>query len=163
MCPVYERTGGHAYGSVYPGPIGAILNPLLTGPGHDEQTDSLPYASTLCGACFEVCPVRIDIPSVLVDLRAQVVDAHRPSRKPEALAMKAASLAFSSRPRLGAAEKASGLFGRLLGSRGGAPSPAAAACWRGCRARARSGPTRGTCRRRRPSPSAPGGSAPREA
>ena len=78
VCPVYERTGGHAYGSVYPGPIGAILNPLLRGPGHDEQTDSLPYASSLCGACFEVCPVRIDIPSVLVDLRAQVVDAHRP-------------------------------------------------------------------------------------
>ena len=77
VCPVYERTGGHAYGSVYPGPIGAILNPLLRGVGHDEQIDSLPYASSLCGACFEVCPVRIDIPAVLVDLRAQVVDAHR--------------------------------------------------------------------------------------
>ena len=80
VCPVYERTGGHAYGSVYPGPIGAILNPLLKGVGVDEQTDSLPYASSLCGACFEVCPVRIDIPSVLVDLRAQVVDAHRGGR-----------------------------------------------------------------------------------
>ena len=77
VCPVYERTGGHAYGSVYPGPIGAILNPLLRGVGEDEQVDSLPYASSLCGACFEVCPVLIDIPSVLVDLRAQVVDAHR--------------------------------------------------------------------------------------
>ncbi len=77
VCPVYERTGGHAYGSVYPGPIGAILNPLLRGVGTDPQTDSLPYASSLCGACFEVCPVLIDIPSVLVDLRAQVVDAHR--------------------------------------------------------------------------------------
>ncbi len=75
VCPVYERVGGHAYGSVYPGPIGAILNPLLKGVGVDEQTDSLPYASSLCGACFEVCPVRIDIPSMLVDLRAQVVDA----------------------------------------------------------------------------------------
>ena len=80
VCPVYERTGGHAYGSVYPGPIGAILNPLLKGVGVDEQTDSLPYASSLCGACFEVCPVRIDIPAVLVDLRAQVVDAHRGGR-----------------------------------------------------------------------------------
>ena len=70
VCPVYERIGGHAYGSVYPGPIGAILNPLLNGVGSDEQTDSLPYASSLCGACFEVCPVLIDIPSVLVDLRA---------------------------------------------------------------------------------------------
>ena len=77
VCPVYERTGGHAYGSVYPGPIGAILNPLLNGVGATSRPTSLPYASTLCGACFEVCPVRIDIPSVLVDLRAQVVDAHR--------------------------------------------------------------------------------------
>ena len=119
VCPVYERTGGHAYGSVYPGPIGAILNPLLKGVGHDEQTDSLPYASSLCGACFEVCPVRIDIPSVLVDLRAQVVDAHRGGvPKPEAVAMRGAALAFGSGGRLGAAERVSGLLGRLVrGSR----------------------------------------------
>ena len=77
VCPVYERVGGHAYGSVYPGPIGAILNPLMRGVGEDPQVDSLPYASSLCGACYEVCPVKIDIPAVLVDLRAQVVDAHR--------------------------------------------------------------------------------------
>jgi L-lactate dehydrogenase complex protein LldF len=116
VCPVYERTGGHAYGSVYPGPIGAILNPLLKGVGTDEQTDSLPYASSLCGACFEACPVRIDIPSVLVDLRAQVVDSHRGGvPKPEALAMKAAAATFGSGARLGAAEKASGLAGRVLG------------------------------------------------
>ena len=81
VCPVYERIGGHAYGSVYPGPIGAILNPLLTGTG-DPQTDSLPYASSLCGACFDVCPVRIDIPEVLVHLRSKVVDAHRGDRVP---------------------------------------------------------------------------------
>jgi L-lactate dehydrogenase complex protein LldF len=119
VCPVYERTGGHAYGSVYPGPIGAILNPLLRGVGVNEQIDSLPYASSLCGACFEACPVRIDIPSVLVDLRAQVVDAHRnPGHrvpKPEAVAMKAAAFAFGAGGRLGAAEKASGLLGRLVG------------------------------------------------
>ena len=119
VCPVYERTGGHAYGSVYPGPIGAILNPLLKGVGVDEQTDSLPYASSLCGACFEACPVRIDIPSVLVDLRAQVVDAHRSGiPKPEALAMKAASVAFGSGGRLGTAERVAGVVGRLFG-RGG--------------------------------------------
>jgi L-lactate dehydrogenase complex protein LldF len=123
VCPVYERTGGHAYGSVYPGPIGAILNPLLKGVGVDAQTDSLPYASTLCGACFEACPVRIDIPSVLVDLRAQVVDSHRPSRKPEAVAMRAASWLLSSASRLGAAEKASGLFGRAAGRFGRRTSP----------------------------------------
>ncbi len=119
VCPVYERTGGHAYGSVYPGPIGAILNPLLKGVGVDEQTDSLPFASSLCGACFEACPVRIDIPSVLVDLRAQVVDAHRGGvPKPEAAAMKATGIAFGSSARLGLAEKASGLAGRLLGRAG---------------------------------------------
>jgi L-lactate dehydrogenase complex protein LldF len=119
VCPVYERTGGHAYGSVYPGPIGAILNPLLRGVGTDEQVDSLPYASSLCGACFEACPVRIDIPSVLVDLRAQVVDAHRGGvPKPEAVAMRAAALAFGSGGRLGAAERLAGLAGRLLGGGG---------------------------------------------
>ncbi|KQY56315.1 MULTISPECIES: lactate utilization protein B [unclassified Nocardioides] len=117
VCPVYERTGGHAYGSVYPGPIGAILNPLLKGTGVDEQTDSLPYASTLCGACFEVCPVRIDIPEVLVHLRTKVVDSHRGDRppKPEAVAMKAASYAFSDARRLAFAERLSGLAGRVVG------------------------------------------------
>ena len=60
VCPVYERTGGHAYGSVYPGPIGAVLTPQLTGV---ERSPSLPYASTLCGACYDVCPVKIDIPA----------------------------------------------------------------------------------------------------
>ena len=76
VCPVYERAGGQAYGSVYPGPIGAILTPQLRGIAKhpvDEQTASLPFASSLCGACFEVCPVRIDIPEVLVHLRGQVV------------------------------------------------------------------------------------------
>ncbi|HET8603763.1 MAG TPA: lactate utilization protein B [Marmoricola sp.] len=117
VCPVYERTGGHAYGSVYPGPIGAILNPLLRGPG-DRQVESLPFASSLCGACFEVCPVRIDIPSVLVDQRAQVVDAHRGGLpKPEAVAMRATSWAFSDARRLGAGERLAGLVGRLLGRR----------------------------------------------
>jgi L-lactate dehydrogenase complex protein LldF len=68
VCPVYERTGGHAYGSVYPGPIGAILSPQLTGQSAGANR-TLPFASTLCGACYEVCPVKIDIPSVLVHLR----------------------------------------------------------------------------------------------
>jgi L-lactate dehydrogenase complex protein LldF len=76
VCPVYERTGGHAYGSVYPGPIGAILTPQLRGMG-DPVDRSLPSASSLCGACFEVCPVRIDIPRVLTHLRAQAVDYER--------------------------------------------------------------------------------------
>jgi L-lactate dehydrogenase complex protein LldF len=70
---VYERTGGHAYGSVYPGPIGAILTPQLQGPPHAQ---TLPFASTLCGACYDVCPVKINIPEILVHLRAQVHDNH---------------------------------------------------------------------------------------
>ncbi|WP_034269466.1 lactate utilization protein B [Haloechinothrix halophila] len=114
VCPVYERTGGHAYGSVYPGPIGAILNPLLRGVGHDEQVDSLPYASSLCGACFDACPVRIDIPEVLVHLRSKVVDAHRGQPKPEAVAMKAASWALADARRLGRLERVAGAAGRLL-------------------------------------------------
>jgi len=114
VCPVYERTGGHAYGSVYPGPIGAILNPLLKGVGSDDQVDSLPYASSLCGACFEACPVRIDIPTVLVDLRTQVVDAHRGGMpKPEAVAMKAAAWSLRKGDRLGSLETVGGLVGRM--------------------------------------------------
>jgi L-lactate dehydrogenase complex protein LldF len=118
VCPVYERVGGHAYGSVYPGPIGAILNPLLKGVGVDEQTDSLPYASSLCGACYEVCPVKIDIPAVLVDLRAQVVDArrrrrHRPTL--EALVMRAAAFVLGSSRRLTAVERLASYGGRLVG------------------------------------------------
>ncbi len=73
VCPVYERTGGHAYGSVYPGPIGAILTPLLQGM---KGSESLPYASSLCGRCYEVCPVKIDIPTVLVHLRSKSVESH---------------------------------------------------------------------------------------
>ncbi|MGW2209776.1 LutB/LldF family L-lactate oxidation iron-sulfur protein [Streptomyces sp. NPDC001781] len=73
VCPVYERAGGHAYGSVYPGPVGAILSPQLRGTA-SEIDASLPYASSLCGACYEVCPVAIDIPEVLVRLRERVVE-----------------------------------------------------------------------------------------
>jgi L-lactate dehydrogenase complex protein LldF len=73
-CPVYRQTGGHAYGSVYPGPIGAILTPQLMQLKHAQ---SLPYASSLCGACYEVCPVKINIPEVLLELRSEVVNQER--------------------------------------------------------------------------------------
>ncbi|HEY9232258.1 MAG TPA: LutB/LldF family L-lactate oxidation iron-sulfur protein [Blastocatellia bacterium] len=66
VCPVYQKIGGHAYGSVYPGPIGAIITPPLAGL---EKSKDLPFASSLCGACREVCPVRINIPHVLLSLR----------------------------------------------------------------------------------------------
>jgi L-lactate dehydrogenase complex protein LldF len=117
VCPVYERAGGHSYGSVYPGPIGAILTPQLRGTASDVDK-SLPYASSLCGACFDVCPVRIDIPSVLVHLRNRVVDERRgglPSA--EGAAMRAASWMFADRRRFEAAEAAAGLGGKALRSR----------------------------------------------
>lgn len=70
-CPVYQAVGGHAYGSVYPGPIGAVITPQLIGIGKTKQ---LPYASSLCGACREVCPVKIDIPELLLHLRAEIAE-----------------------------------------------------------------------------------------
>ena len=142
VCPVYERVGGHAYGSVYPGPIGAILNPLMKGTGVDEQTDSLPYASSLCGACFEVCPVRIDIPEVLVHLRSKVVDAHRPSRRRRRWPC-APPRGPSPTAAAWPGERASGLAGRVLGRvgrttlPGGRPAagriPGPGAGWTGAR------------------------------
>ena len=119
VCPVYERAGGHAYGSVYPGPIGAVLSPQLTGV---EDNASLPYASSLCGACYDVCPVAIDIPSILVHLRAEHVEAQTRTT-PEAVAFRALSKVMSS-PRLWRlAQQAAGL-GRFL-ARGKPTLPAA--------------------------------------
>lgn len=70
VCPVFERTAGHAYDSVYSGPIGAVITPLFRGL---DTAGELPFASTLCGACGEVCPVKIDLPRLLLELRARVV------------------------------------------------------------------------------------------
>jgi L-lactate dehydrogenase complex protein LldF len=95
-CPVYRQTGGHAYGSVYPGPIGAILTPQLMQMHHAQ---SLPYASSLCGACYEVCPVKINIPEVLLELRSQVVNQERRQVTkffdPMYVGLRAASVIFS--------------------------------------------------------------------
>jgi L-lactate dehydrogenase complex protein LldF len=108
VCPVYERVGGHAYGSIYPGPIGAILTPQLRGPG---GASSLPYASSLCGACYEVCPVKIDIPRVLTHLRAREVEhaaetgGVRARVDPERAAMAAAAWVFSDRRRYERAQR----------------------------------------------------------
>jgi L-lactate dehydrogenase complex protein LldF len=104
VCPVYSRTGGHAYGSVYPGPIGAILTPQLQGLAEHA---SLPFASSLCGACYEVCPVRIDIPRVLLHLRERVV-TELPDRKERSL-MRAAAWVLGGRRRFRTAER----LGRL--------------------------------------------------
>jgi L-lactate dehydrogenase complex protein LldF len=104
-CPVYRQTGGHAYGSIYSGPIGAILTPQLQGMRHSR---SLPYASSLCGACYEVCPVKINIPEILIHLRRRIVEDAAPLG--ERLAMKGASLAFSDPRWLRRAQ----LVGRFL-------------------------------------------------
>jgi L-lactate dehydrogenase complex protein LldF len=111
VCPVYERVGGHAYGSVYPGPIGAILTPQLRGV---EEAGSLPYASSLCGACADVCPVKIDIPEVLVHLRGKAV-ARRRALDPERATMRAMALAFSTRARYEAAQRIGRAGQRLPG------------------------------------------------
>ena len=111
VCPVYERVGGHAYGSVYPGPIGAILNPLLHGVA-DEHDAALPFASSLCGACYEACPVAIDIPSVLIEQRAEVVATHG-RFNPEHASMSLAAWILGNPRRFGAAQRA-GSLGRLF-------------------------------------------------
>jgi L-lactate dehydrogenase complex protein LldF len=106
VCPVYERVGGHAYGSVYPGPIGAILTPQLREARQDAE---LPYASTLCGACYEVCPVAIDIPSILVEMRRRVVEERRPRPRRASttldLALRAAARVFAEPGRYAAAQR----------------------------------------------------------
>src|SRR5262249_52585438 len=109
VCPVYARTGGHAYGSVYPGPIGAILTPQLLG---IERAPSLPFASSLCGACYEVCPVKIDIPEVLVHLRAEAVRTK--ASRSERLAMQAAAWMFGEPRRFALARGLARLAQRRL-------------------------------------------------
>jgi L-lactate dehydrogenase complex protein LldF len=115
VCPVYSRTGGRAYGSAYPGPIGAILTPQLRGIHRhpvDEQTASLPFASSLCGACYEACPVEINIPDVLVHLRAKVVESQHGHLGERAL-FGVAGATFAKPGRLSAAQRVGGiLFGR---------------------------------------------------
>jgi L-lactate dehydrogenase complex protein LldF len=114
VCPVYERTGGHAYESVYPGPIGAILTPQLRG---IASAASLPYASSLCGACYEVCPVKIDIPEVLIHLRGRVVAESPPSRG-ERAAMRELARIFASERRYRGAQRVARIAGRPF-ARGG--------------------------------------------
>jgi L-lactate dehydrogenase complex protein LldF len=126
-CPVYRQTGGHAYGSIYSGPIGAILTPQLQDLRHSR---SLPYASSLCGACYDVCPVKINIPEILIHLRRRLVESGAPPG--ERVAMKAAALAFSDPAWLRRAQ----MIGRFLqrpfqaeGRISRLPGPAAAWTW----------------------------------
>jgi L-lactate dehydrogenase complex protein LldF len=114
-CPVYRQTGGHAYASVYSGPIGAILTPQLhqSKDGSLGDGDSLPYASSLCGACYEVCPVKINIPEVLIHLRSKVVERDQATVAGKFdlwnIGMQAAAAAFVNGNRLELAQR----IGRL--------------------------------------------------
>jgi L-lactate dehydrogenase complex protein LldF len=106
VCPVYSRVGGQAYDSVYPGPIGAILSPQLFGL---DRHPTLPWASSLCGACADVCPVGIDIPRILVHLRGRVIREQRRRTDPERLLMAAVAKTFASRSRYERAQRLSRL------------------------------------------------------
>ena len=97
-CPVYRKVGGHAYGWVYPGPIGAIISPVMT---NLSDAKDLPYASSLCGACREVCPVKINIPRMLLYLRNQLAEGgshpeHKSSSFLERMAFRGWRLSLSS-------------------------------------------------------------------
>jgi L-lactate dehydrogenase complex protein LldF len=87
-CPVYRKIGGHSFPWVYSGPIGAIITPQFMGVSHEP---GLPFASSLCGACFEVCPVKIDIPKILLELRSDVKksEAREKQNRIEKLAFRA--------------------------------------------------------------------------
>jgi len=127
VCPVYERAGGHAYGHTYPGPIGAIVAPQLAG--LEGPTTSLPWASSLCGACADVCPVGIDIPEVLVHLRGEVVEKARrgDAAAGERLAMEAMARVFAGRRRYEAAQRVARAgrapLERMYGGAGHRPPP----------------------------------------
>lgn len=122
ICPVYQSVGGHAYNSVYPGPIGAILTPQLLGAFESgDIAAELPYASTLCGACYDVCPVKIDIPSILVDLRRQSVEKAKEEGRPDRgwdAVMGATSEVMRSGRRMAVAEVALPLGNALGGKKG---------------------------------------------
>ena len=136
ICPVYQHTSGHAYGSVYPGPIGAILTPQLTqGLDEKDPVHTLPFASSLCGACGEVCPVKIKIPNILLHMRARTVDIKH-SIVPDIwdLAMGASTPVMSNSKAwelATAGVKATRLIGKKKGKIGALPFPAS--LWTGAR------------------------------
>ena len=121
-CPVYRLIGGHAYGAVYPGPMGSVLSPLFSG---TRRYADLPHASSLCGACREVCPVRIDLPGLLLKLRRDTVrDGHRPWWLQAGLSGYALAAGSPALFQMGA--KAAGIGSGLLAREGwitGMPGP----------------------------------------
>tara|TARA_B110000014_G_scaffold230000_1_gene191198 strand:- start:1045 stop:1794 length:750 start_codon:yes stop_codon:yes gene_type:complete len=114
-CPVYRKVGGHSYGYVYPGPIGAIVSPMLTGL---SDAKDLPFASSLCGACKEACPVKIDIPRMLLYLRNQLVEGsdypdQRTSKVWERLISKFAAFLLSNSKLTNTLTKSASLIGNV--------------------------------------------------
>ena len=111
ICPVYQSVGGHAYGWVYPGPIGAVVTPMLVGL---KKASKLPQASSLCGACREVCPIKIDIPRMLLHLRNKTAESPDKSERSAPMIERTFARLFArlmSSPRmLGTAVR----FGRVL-------------------------------------------------
>lgn len=116
VCPVYQAIGGHAYGSTYSGPIGAVISPIL----HMDVTDAnkLPHASTLCGACRDACPVKIDLPRLLLDHRWKQVQAGE-SAWVDRQAMHGFLMTMRSPGRYQSALKLGGLGTRMLAGMGG--------------------------------------------
>ena len=116
VCPVYREIGGHAYGSTYSGPIGAVISPLL--PAHVTDPEKLPHASSLCGACRDACPVKIDLPRLLLDLRADAVEEGHTSWF-DKQAMQGFLWAMQDRRRYEAAGKLGSLGTQLLAALSG--------------------------------------------
>jgi L-lactate dehydrogenase complex protein LldF len=120
VCPVYHQTGGHAYESVYAGPIGAILTPQLHSM---KEGQSLPYASSLCGACYEVCPVKINIPEVLIHLRGKIVEEEQKTLSGRLgawnVGMETAAFLFASASRLSLAQQLGKIGQKLFVSKEG--------------------------------------------
>jgi L-lactate dehydrogenase complex protein LldF len=113
-CPVYRTLGGgHAYSAVYGGPIGAVLSPIIGEHGRDSD---LPFLSSLCGACFDACPVKIPIPDLLVNLRAEH-EQNQPSRRPARAMWRIWSLAWRAAPGFRATMAAGRILGRLVPER----------------------------------------------
>jgi L-lactate dehydrogenase complex protein LldF len=119
-CPVYHQTGGHAYESVYAGPIGAILTPQLNSM---KEGRSLPYASSLCGACYQVCPVKINIPEVLIHLRGKIVQQDQATLSGKFslwnIGMQAAAFLFADAGRFAMAERLGQIGQKPLVSKNG--------------------------------------------
>ncbi|QQE10473.1 iron-sulfur cluster-binding protein [Planctomycetota bacterium] len=109
-CPVYRKVGGHSYGAVYPGPIGSILTPMLRG--MDNYKD-MPNASSLCGACYDACPVRINIPKQLIHHR-RVMNEQKMNHWFERFVMKSWTVAYGSKPLYLMSNKMNKVVSRLM-------------------------------------------------